>query len=117
MSDLPSTTSCAVSTDIIEDEFLLRHVWPWNRHHDVLLSSILRTVEQRDGFVGIGLLVAIEQQLLCPVAWDFAGDEDKVTGVPSVDKVVPSSTGGQGLVHLPTLDPVGLEPDRFLQGP
>ena len=53
---------------IVQNEFLLGHVWARDRHKDVLETSVPRPVEKRDWFVREGFFVVLEQKLLGLVA-------------------------------------------------
>ena len=76
---------------IVQNEFLLGHVWVRDRHKDVLETSVPRPVEKRDWFVREGFFVVLEQKLLGLVAWGLASDEDQVAGMPNVNKVGPAA--------------------------
>ena len=57
---------------IVQDELLLVGR-PRNSNEDVLLSCVLRAVQERNGLVGEDFSVSLEQQLLCPISWGLCG--------------------------------------------
>ena len=81
-----------------------------------MFLRVSRALEERNVFIREGGVVVLEQQLLGPISWDFARDEDQVMRMPGVNKVAPASARREVQAHFSTLYLVRLELYSLLQG-